>query len=293
MPMHSSTIFSLLEWLTAQLLPALPSRDVARSYAWQLLTHLLNSDRASLCARTTIQLTVREQDLLNSWVDEIVHQNKPIAYIIGWVPFLDLHITVRAPILIPRPETEWWCELLINALRSMPHEKFVLFDLCTGSGCIALAVAKKFPQCVVWGSDISREALELARENKQRNGIHNCHFIQSDLFTDFPTDTRADIITANPPYITHDEFATLDPSVKNWEDQHALIAKDNGLAIIKKIITRAPEHLHAHHHTPLVWIEIGELQKQAVLDIPLSQPFSRAHVSNDLTGRARLLRIYG
>ena len=291
--MRSSTIFSLLDRLATSLLPALESRELARSYAWQLLTHLFSCDRAGLCARTTIDLTAQQEAMLDRWVHEIVEQHKPIAYIIGTIPFLDLNLLIRPPVLIPRPETEWWCELLLYALRGMPDEKFTLIDLCTGSGCIALAVAKKFPKSMVWGTDISPEALELASQNAEKNNIRNCRFVLSDLFAGLPADLQADVVTANPPYISEKEFETLDLSVKKWEDTAALVAGDEGLELIKKIIDLAPAHLTGiFKHVPAVWIEIGAHQKAAVAQIPLPKTFSRAQVNDDLTDNPRLLRLY-
>ncbi len=291
--MHSSTIFSLLDRLTTSLLPALESRELARSYAWQLLTHLFSCDRAGLCARTTIELNAKQDALLETWVREIVEQHKPIAYIIGTLPFLDLTLLMRPPVLIPRPETEWWCELLLYALRGMPDEKFTLIDLCTGSGCIALSVAKKFPKSTIWGIDISPEAVELACKNAEKNNIRNCRFVLSDLFMGLPENLQADLITANPPYVSEKEFEVLDPSVKKWEDPIALVAGDEGLELIKKIINQAPAHLTGtFRHLPPVWLEIGANQKAALAQIPLPKTFSRAQINDDLTGKPRLLRLY-
>lgn len=291
--MDSSTIFSLLEQLTTRLLPELVSRELARSQAWTLLTHLFNCDRARLCARTTVQLTVKQHELLETWVHEIVDLHKPIAYIIGSIPFLDLNLNIHPPTLIPRPETEWWAELLIMALRGMPSEKFVLLDLCTGSGCIALAVAQKFPKSRVFGIDISPAAVELAQSNALKNDIKNCRFLCSDLFDQLTEELQADIITANPPYISEAEFETLDLSVKNWEDTRALVSGNNGLELIQKILAQAPTHLTSPAgHVPTIWVEIGAYQKDAMLSLPIPQGFSRAQISNDPAGQPRLFRLY-
>lgn len=292
--MDSLTIFSLREQLATRLMPELHSRELARSYSWQLLTHLLGCDRAELCARTTIALTAKQHELLETWVHEIVDLHKPIAYIIGSIPFLELSLFTRPPVLIPRPETEWWTELLITALRSMPSEKFTLIDLCTGSGCIALSVAKRFPKSSIWGVDISPEAISLAQANAEKNSIKNCRFVVSDLFDRLPKELRADIITANPPYISEKEFELLDPSVKNWEDLRALVSGGpEGLGLIKKIIEKTPDYItDIKTHIPRLWIEIGANHQQAVVQLPLLAPFSRMQINADLTGNPRLVRFY-
>lgn len=291
--MDSSTIFSLLEQVTTKLLPEYGTRELARSYAWQLITHLFSCDRARLCARTTIELTAKQHNLLENWIYEIVNNHKPVAYIIGSAPFLDLNLLTRAPILIPRPETEWWTEILITTLRTMPTEQFTLVDLCTGSGCIALSVAQKFPKSTIFGIDISPQAIELAQENAKKNNIKNCRFIVSDLFENMPDDFKADIITANPPYISQKEYANLDCSVKNWEDQRALVSGDDGLDLIKKIIKKSPNYLtQKQSRIARIWLEIGANQAESVAEIELQKPLSRSQVTTDLAGNPRLCRIY-
>lgn len=292
--MDSSTIFSLREQLATRLMPELNSRELARSYSWQLLTHLFGCGRAELCARTTIVLTAKQHELLEGWVHEIVDLHKPIAYIIGSIPFLDLSLLTRPPVLIPRPETEWWTELLITALRSMPSEKFTLIDLCTGSGCIALSIAKKFPKSSIWGVDISPEAVKLGQANAEKNGIKNCQFVVSDLFDRLPEGLSVDVITANPPYISEKEFELLDLSVKSWEDRVALVSDGaDGLDLIKKIVKQAPAHLtDVKTHIPRLWLEIGANQSQEIVTIPLLAPFSRMQINPDLTGNPRLVRFY-
>ncbi|MCL5436812.1 MAG: peptide chain release factor N(5)-glutamine methyltransferase [Candidatus Dependentiae bacterium] len=291
--MRSSTIFSLLEELSRRLLPALNSREVARSYAWQLLTHLFSCSRAELCARTLTVLSTEQERQLDAWVEDLVVHQKPIAYLIGRIPFLNLDLNIRPPILIPRPETEWWSELLIGALHAMPTEAFTCIDLCTGSGCIALAVAKKFPRATVWGVDISAEAIALAQENAACNKIKNCHFIVSNLYDRLPKDLSADIIVANPPYLGEPEFPALDASVQRWEDRAALVSGKDGLDLIRQIIAQAPARLlHRAHSVPPVWLEIGAGQRRAIGNVLLPPPFSRSQVTEDLAGRPRLVRLH-
>lgn len=250
-------------------------------------------DRATLCALTQITLSQKESETIQKWVREIVEDHKPIAYIIGSVPFLNTTIKVKPPILIPRPETEWWCELLINGLRANKCEKFTFLDLCTGSGCIAIAVAKNFPKSTVWAVDIAKNAIELAKENAQAHGLTNCKFMQSDLFTELVYDTSFDIITANPPYVSPEEYEALDLSVRNWESHDALFARNEGMEIIEKIIAQAPSRL-TPTFVPMgrIWIECGAGQGTRLEKMVLPKPYTRKLITDDLAGRTRLIRLF-
>ena len=158
----------------------------------------------------------------------------------GSTPFAGLEILTQPPVLIPRPETEEWTVNLIEQLQGLPDKKLQILDLCTGSGCIALALADALPQAKIFGTDISDSALALANHNKIHNHIPNVEFLRSDLFAQIPQKFTFDLIVGNPPYIDEQEWNNLDPSVTQSEDKHALLAADHGLALIKKIIAAAP-----------------------------------------------------
>lgn len=155
---------------------------------------------------------------------------EPLAYIVGVKEFYGLDFAVDGRVLVPRPETELLVE---TAVRLLPPKGRML-DLCTGSGAVAVAVAHERPDCSVTGSDISDEALEVARLNGERHAGGRVRFVKSDLFAAF-TGERFDLVTANPPYINPDLEGTLQKEL-SFEPSIALYAPDSGGAIIRRII---------------------------------------------------------
>ena len=166
-----------LKDLIAQLLPVCDSQTEAISQAWLLLEHVLAQTKAQLMMQPTLSLSPAQQVQLAVLVQERVIHRKPIQYLLGSVPFADLTIMVRPPTLIPRPETEEWVMWLVQKLDSVRDQPLRILDLCTGSGCIALALAKAFPRAQVLGVDIAPEAIALARENAEKNRLINVDFV--------------------------------------------------------------------------------------------------------------------
>ncbi len=164
---------------------------------------------------------------------------EPIQYIIGHVSFYGLKILVGPGVLIPRPETEL---LVHEALKKIKKANPKILDLCTGTGAIALALAKNLPGSDVTGVDISEAALSWAEKNRVLNGIENARFLKGDLFAPVKG-IRFDLITANPPYIKGTVMKELAPEIKDWEPEVALTPGPEGLEIIEKIIASARDYL--------------------------------------------------
>lgn len=256
----------VLALLTAELKTEYPDIQ-AQAIAWQLISHVTGKSRATLMAARAL-IPDTQLAVLRKMVETHLLEDKPIAYIIGSVHFGELLLTIRPPILIPRTETEMWCYKLIDLLKPFNNKHLRILDLCTGSGCIALALAHTLPQATVVGIDINQQALALAEENKQKTGIANCFFIKSDLFKMLAGE-HFDIIVANPPYIGEQEKNSLSTSVLNFESPQALFAENGGYAIIETIITQAPNFLRhndalTHANIPQLLIEIGYTQAERV-----------------------------
>jgi release factor glutamine methyltransferase len=239
-----------------------------------------------------ITLTQEQCDKLNHWIKSQVEHHIPLQYLLGSVPFIDCDILVEPPVLIPRPETEEWCLDLIKSLEQLPHQDFRILDLCTGSGCIAIALAKAFPHAHMYASDISDTALALAQKNAERNKV-SINLISSDLFTSMPRDLTFDIIVANPPYIAEHEWHKLDPSVKTWEDTTALIASDDGLGMIKQVITDSVAFLDHHseitsYGIPSLMIEIGHTQGESVQRAFEKADYKNVEIKKDQYGKDRI-----
>lgn len=226
--------------------------------AWWLLEHITKKSRTQL-EYNYPELSCDEQADLAHCIQEIAVHHKPLAYILGWVPFLDLELLVQPPTLIPRPETEAWVYEVICMLENKNIENLRILDLGTGSGCIGLSLAQTFPSAQIYCLDIAASALQLAQKNAQKNSILNVTFLQSDLFVKLPKGLQFDLIVSNPPYI--DPAVQLETSVAAWEDHGALFAPQKGIQIIEQIIQCAHRYLKKN----------DALDYQLIMEIDASQ----------------------
>ena len=205
---------------------------------------------------------------------------EPLQYIMGDVDFHCVNLLVGPGVLIPRPETE---QLVDLGLDHLAIDGPVL-DLCTGSGAIALAVAASRPSRTVYGTDISKEALSWAEKNRRRLKADNVTLLEGDLFQPLPQDLRFALVTANPPYVSTDEYETLEPVVKGHEPKLALVAEEDGLAILRRIAEEAFDRL-----LPDGWLicEIGDRHGPRMKDILQNLHYSIVMVKKDYAGRDR------
>lgn len=208
---------------------------------------------------------------------------EPIAYLRGEREFYGLKFRVDKRVLVPRPDTE---TLVDAALARSAHVSMSMrqLDLCTGSGCVAIAMARQRPTAQVFASDISPDALAVARDNALRLGAYNVAFAEGDLFAPF-AGKRFDVITANPPYIPSPEIATLQPDVRDHEPRLALDGGEDGLAIVRRIVSEAPEHLVAGG---LLAIEIGAGEAPATVALFEARGFTDVRMHRDI---ARIERV--
>lgn len=267
---------------------------LCQQYAWWILQAICEKTKTELIIQETIMFSAEQQHKIDQWIHQLVVDKMPLQYVLGFVPFADLEILVEPPTLIPRPETEEWCLYIIEQLLSLHNKKIKILDIATGSGCVALVFAHYLPQAYVLATDIADTALELTEKNIEHNKISNVTCIKSDLFESIPHRIKFDIILSNPPYISTQEFADLDESVTRWEDHGALVAPDNGLAIIKQIIVQASQFIQtndemANKKIPQVVIEIGYAQGAAVRDLMLNAGYNNVVVHKDLEGKDRFV----
>ena len=167
-------------------------------------------------------------------------KREPLQYILGFVWFYGFKILIGRGALIPRPETEILVEEALK--RAEKGSEIKILDLCTGSGAIALALAKNLPRASILATDISAEALAWARKNQQEYGAENIKFIGGDLFGPVK-DATFDLICANPPYIKEEKLGSLEPEVICWEPRIALSGGMDGLQFAARIVREAPVHL--------------------------------------------------
>ncbi len=211
---------------------------------------------------------------------------EPLAYVIGWQPFLDLKIDLRLRPLIPRPETEFWLsEYVIKKYKQKnAGAKLKVLDIFTGSGCIGLAFAKQFPGNALTLSDKSRRALKQAKINADINNIINVEFIHSDIFKNIKE--KFDLILANPPYVP---LRNISPPVLLYEPLSATLADQNGTATIKDFLSDAHKHLGEGGE---IFMEIEESQGLDVLAFVKKQKkWSLMEILEDQYGKDRVLHL--
>jgi len=195
-----------------------------------------NCDRAHLYAHPERELTADEQVRYDAALAERA-RGVPAQYITGHQEFWGMDLTVTPAVLIPRPETEHVIETVLE-LAADPRKNAALriADIGTGSGCIALALAKEFPQAEIYATDISAPALEVARSNAARHQLESrIHFRQADLLARLD-DNSFDFIVSNPPYVGESEEDQVQLEVRKFEPRHAVFAGPAGLEVIARLI---------------------------------------------------------
>jgi release factor glutamine methyltransferase len=193
-------------------------------------------------------------------------------------------------VLIPRPETELLVEAVAGRLKSGAKSQgsaVRIVDVGTGSGCIAIALAKKFPDAEIFALDASREALEVARGNATLHQTEkNIRFLESDLLQDLDDSLRVDVVVSNPPYIADGEMARLPKEVRDFEPVNALQAGEDGLKVIRRLVMDARRFLSP---SGFVALELGAGQRAAVEEFFGQQGYGVVEVVKDLQGHERVI----
>lgn len=212
---------------------------------------------------------------------------EPLQYIMGHVDFMGLKIHVGPGVLIPRPETEILAEEAIRLIKQSYNNTVAILDLCSGSGCLALAIAKAFPDADVYGVDISDEALKFAMINAESNHIGNVSFMNGNLFEPV-VDLQFDCIVSNPPYIRTHDINNLQREIKEHEPINALDGGEDGLDFYRMIIGKAPRYLNKNG---IVIFELGFEQADDVHAIAACSGFSNVSFVKDYSGIRRICII--
>lgn len=213
-------------------------------------------------------------------------EGEPLAYVIGWIPFLGLRISLDSKPLIPRPETEAWTEELHTRLREkFGNQAFTFLDLCAGSGAIGLSVLSAFPAARVRFAELMPLHCAQIRRNIEENDLDASRATvhAGDLFDVFPSDQQFNVIATNPPYVP--ETRTLDASVTNFEPKEALYAGDDGLDLIRRIATEVSDRLEDNGE---LWMECDIDNIEEAKELLLSHGAKEATIRNDVYGRPRV-----
>ncbi|MGZ5423147.1 MAG: peptide chain release factor N(5)-glutamine methyltransferase [Candidatus Aminicenantales bacterium] len=207
----------------------------------------------------------------------------PLSHLTGTKEFWSIPFEVTLSVLAPRPETEGLVE---KVLELSTRESETILDVGTGSGCIAIALAKELPRAEIQAVDISERALRVARRNAARQKVRHIEFRRSDLFSAFRgTGLRFDFIVSNPPYISRAEWDALEPDVRDFEPRRALLAGESGLELIERLVRRSGTFLKPGGY--LVF-EIGEGQRDNVLGL-FSRRWTEIETAWDLAGKPRVI----
>ena len=213
---------------------------------------------------------------------------EPVQYVTGMTRFGDLLIKVSPSVLIPRPETE---EMVQKICASMPKEKPMrIWDIGTGSGCIAIALAKHFENAEVIAFDVSEEALQMAMENAESNGA-KVTFVQDDIMN--PTSVffaqPVDLVVSNPPYVCDSERAAMEANVLDWEPETALfVPDDDPLRFYRQILALSKNQLKPNGQ---IWFEINERMGEEMLSLCREMGFSETEILEDFAEKLRFFCV--
>jgi len=255
--------------------------ESARLNAELLIGHALTLKRMQLYLQFERPLTETELEKIRPLVKRRGNR-EPVQYIMGETDFGGLKLKVDKRALIPRPETEYLIELITQRLTEAPA---TILDLGTGSGAIALALAKAYPGAVVTAVDKSAEALALARENAVATGLGDrVHFLESNWFAALPAGGKFQLIVANPPYLSEQETKEALPEVREFEPVTALSAGADGLADLRTIIADGHSRLNAGG---FIACETGIAQREKLTELAANTGYVRTESLQDLTGRDR------
>ena len=281
--------------------------DEANALIMILLEHYFNIDRVKIALEPDLRLSESELLTLHFAVKELL-KNKPVQYIIGETEFCGMRFFVNEDVLIPRPETEEMVKSLEPKVkgylyspsfrpdierREMVAEKspanISILDIGTGSGCIAISLAKLMPDSDITAVDISKKALEVAKKNAENNEV-NVHFVLDDILNPQNPeliDNQYNIIVSNPPYVCESEKSEMRANVLDYEPSTALFVSDNDpLIFYRKILEFAQKTLKPDGE---VWFEINEKFGKEMKDLCLEKGFKNIEIIKDFRERDRIL----
>ena len=253
-----------------------------------LLGHALNRDWAWLVAHYPDRIS----DVETRHYERLVERRavrEPLQYITAKQEFWGIDFLVTPEVLIPRPETELVVENALSRLRNVTEPTII--DLCTGSGCIAICLARELPKARVLATDRSAEALAVAKTNALRQGVdQQIRFIEGDLFGPLNVaglEGSVDVITANPPYVRSSELPGLQPEVRDFEPEMALVSGPAGTEIAERIIAESPGYLKSGG---ALIMEFGMGQTEALREmIERTAVYAATSVLKDLAGIERVI----
>jgi len=279
------TIFELRNTFLKKLITNYPQSEIESIFNL-LLNDLFAIDKATMILEGANELSKdRENTLLN--ILDRLKTNEPVQHIIGSCTFYGLDFNVNSDVLIPRPETEELVDWIIKDLSKKTHKKRIsILDIGTGSGCIAISLAKNIPNSEVCAIDVSNKALSIAKENAKKNKVV-IQFIEQDILNTKILTQTFDVIVSNPPYIRFQEKELIHANVKQFEPNQALfVTDDNPLVFYDKISELALNHLN---NKGSLYFEINQYIANDTLNLLQNKGFNEVILRKDLLGNDRMI----
>ena len=253
------------------------------SLARFLLMYMLDESPQLFSNSFSEQLSQENEEKYFSLIEKHIKEDVPLSHLVGFEYFYDRKFKVTKDVLSPRMETEELIYRVVEYVKSTKKNNLKILDLCTGSGIIAITLKKELSQFSidVVASDISEEAIKVAKENAQ---VHDAtiKFIQSDIFDNIAD--KFDIIVSNPPYIDRKDEVTMQDNVLKYDPHLALFAEEEGMYFYRKIIEQANDYLNENG---VIFFEIGYDQKDKIIKLADLNGYS-AEVYKDINGRDRM-----
>lgn len=248
-----------------------------------LLCYILNLKKEDLVIYENKEVSSKNEEEYKKNIQKLI-EGYPLQYITRHQEFMKLDFYVDENVLIPRADTEITVEEVILYCKNVKKDNIRILDLCTGSGVVAISIGKYIKNCEIVAVDISKNALEIAKNNETKNGVQNITWILSNLFD--KVEGKFDIIVSNPPYIKKDVIPTLEKEVQK-EPIIALDGGQDGLDFYREIIKKAPNYLKEEG---AIFLEIGYDQKEDVLDIiNETKRYKEVISKKDLSGNDRMI----
>ena len=253
------------------------------SLARFLLMYMLDESPQLFSNSLSEKLSKENEEKYFSLIEKHIKEDVPLSHLVGFEYFYDRKFKVTKDVLSPRMETEELIYKVVEYVKATKKSNLKILDLCTGSGIIAITLKKELDQFSidVVASDISQEAIKIAKENVQFHDA-TIKFIQSDIFDNI--DDKFDIIVSNPPYINRKDKVTMQDNVLKYDPHLALFAEEEGMYFYRKIIEQANNYLNDNG---VIFFEIGYDQKEKIIKLADMNGYS-AEVYKDINGRDRM-----
>ena len=253
------------------------------SLARFLLMYMLDESPQLFSNSLSEKLSKENEEKYFSLIEKHIKEDVPLSHLVGFEYFYDRKFKVTKDVLSPRMETEELIYKVVEYVKATKKNNLKILDLCTGSGIIAITLKKELDQFSidVVASDISQEAIKIAKENVQFHDA-TIKFIQSDIFDNI--DDKFDIIVSNPPYINRKDKVTMQDNVLKYDPHLALFAEEEGMYFYRKIIEQANNYLNDNG---VIFFEIGYDQKEKIIKLADMNGYS-AEVYKDINGRDRM-----